>query len=220
MTTTIIKAHQVPSPRGGKRARAAWTPTPGATPIDAMRTALVRLDAITTLLTRERIAHRMEAVLAQTSPEALVEAYTVDLLNANPRIENECGTLIYTYWEMHQAIGEWPTPRTIAEFSLDAADGRIRARDVVGDRGAPGGRLFYGRWPLPIYPIVLDVLLDGVGEGPVGLKETSPERLAEAAPEAEALLHRLPQLAGVPLAEMGSAGARISERARLAAAAA
>ncbi|MFC7745573.1 hypothetical protein ACFQXA_38830 [Nocardiopsis composta] len=75
-----------------------------------MRTALVRLDAITTLLTRERIAHRMEAVLAQTSPEALVEAYTVDLLNANPRIENECGTLIYTYWEMHQAIGEWPTP--------------------------------------------------------------------------------------------------------------
>ncbi|MFC7745610.1 hypothetical protein ACFQXA_38835 [Nocardiopsis composta] len=41
----------------------------------------------------------------------------------------------------------------------------------------------------------------------MGLKETSPERLAEAAPEAEALLHRLPQLAGVPLAEMGSAGA-------------
>ena len=223
MTTTIIKAHQVPSPRGGKRARAAWTPTPCADPAGRMRTALVRFDAIVTLLQRERAAHRLETVLAQPTPQALVDAYAADLAPWCPVAKSDTTsdtTVVFTYRVVKRLIGGWPDPRTIAEFSL-GTDGRIRARDVVGDRDAPGGRLCYRRWVLcPIYPIVLDVLLDGVGEGPVGLEETSPERLAEAAPEAEALLHRLPQLAGVPLAEMGSAGARISERARLAAAAA
>src|SRR5690606_12803678 len=218
MTTTIIKAHQVPSPRGGRRARAAWTPTPNADPAGRMRTALVRFDAIVTLLQRERAAHRMETILAQPTPHALLDAYAADLAPWCPVARSDttsATTVVFTCRVVKRLIGGWPDPYTLAEVSL-GTDGRIRARDVVGDRDAPGGRLCYRRWVLcPIYPIVLDVLLDGVGDEVTGLEEAGPERLAEAAPEAEALLHRIPQLASRPLAEMGPAGARVDQRVRL-----